>query len=135
MRLIDADALPQRKYFRYVDHKLEYVIPVECIDNAPTIEPPTKLVTEVRVEAEKVVQRIKEELEDCQNCEHRRKHGEWKHDIGDKWYCSCCFNVIHTEGSWEKPTKKFCVECGADMREEIDIMYYPQVDGITPYVI
>lgn len=45
-----------------------------------------------------------------------RKHGEWKHDIGDKWYCSYCLNVIHTDGSWEKPTDKFCKECGADMR-------------------
>lgn len=49
-----------------------------------------------------------------------RKRGEWKHDIGDKWYCSCCFNVIHTEGSWEKPTKKFCDECGADMRKQTE---------------
>ena len=49
-----------------------------------------------------------------------RKHGEWKHDIGDKWYCSCCFNIIYTEGSWEKPTKKFCDECGADMRKQTE---------------
>ena len=61
-------------------------------------------------------------LEDCQNCDYRkeRKRGEWKHDIGDKWYCSCCFNVIYTEGSWEKPTKKFCDECGADMRKQTE---------------
>ena len=50
----------------------------------------------------------------------KRKRGEWKHDIGDKWYCSCCFNMIYTEGSWEKPIKKFCDECGADMRKQTE---------------
>ena len=29
----------------------------------------------------------------------------------------------------------FCPYCGVDMREEMDIMYYPQIDGITPSVI
>ena len=43
-------------------------------------------------------------------------HGEWKHLGGDEWYCSECCHVIFTEGSWEKPKKKFCEECGADMR-------------------
>lgn len=45
-------------------------------------------------------------------------HGNWSHLGGDEWCCTACGNVIHTEGSWEKPTKKFCDECGADMREE-----------------
>ena len=43
-------------------------------------------------------------------------HGEWRHIGGDEWCCSECGNVISTEGSWEKPTAKFCEECGADMR-------------------
>ena len=43
---------------------------------------------------------------------------KWSHLGGDEWCCTACGNVIHTEGSWEKPTKKFCDECGADMREE-----------------
>lgn len=42
----------------------------------------------------------------------------WAHLGGDEWCCTNCGNVINTEGSWEKPTKKFCDECGADMREE-----------------
>lgn len=41
---------------------------------------------------------------------------KWAHLGGDEWCCTACGNVIHTEGSWEKPTKKFCDECGADMR-------------------
>lgn len=45
-------------------------------------------------------------------------YGNWSHLGGDEWCCTNCGNVINTEGSWEKPTKKFCDECGADMREE-----------------
>ena len=43
------------------------------------------------------------------------RHGSWKHLGGDEWCCSQCGEVIHTEGSWEKPDKKFCSECGASM--------------------
>lgn len=42
-------------------------------------------------------------------------HGEWSHLGGDEWCCTNCGEVIHTEGSWEKPEKKFCHECGAKM--------------------
>ena len=43
-------------------------------------------------------------------------HGEWRHIGGDEWGCTSCGHVISTEGSWEKPTAKFCEECGCDMR-------------------
>lgn len=43
------------------------------------------------------------------------RHGRWAHLGGDEWCCSHCSDVIHTEGSWEKPTKKYCSECGAKM--------------------
>ena len=46
-------------------------------------------------------------------------HGEWRHIGGDEWCCSECANVISTAGSWEKPTGKFCEECGADMRKKV----------------
>ena len=46
-------------------------------------------------------------------------HAEWRHIGGDEWCCSECGNVISTEGSWEKPTGKFCEECGADMRKKV----------------
>ena len=43
------------------------------------------------------------------------KHGEWLHLCGDEWCCTNCGEVITTEGSWEKPTKKYCPRCGAKM--------------------
>lgn len=43
------------------------------------------------------------------------RHGRWVHLGGDEWCCTQCGEVIYTEGSWEKPTKKICNECGAKM--------------------
>jgi hypothetical protein len=43
------------------------------------------------------------------------KRGEWKHLGGDEWCCTNCGEVVTTEGSWEKPTKKYCSNCGAKM--------------------
>ena len=42
-------------------------------------------------------------------------HGRWAHLGGDEWCCSVCGFVITTEGSWDKPTKKYCEGCGAKM--------------------
>lgn len=42
-------------------------------------------------------------------------HGRWVHLGGDEWCCSACGFVITTEGSWDKPTKKHCEDCGAKM--------------------
>lgn len=42
-------------------------------------------------------------------------HGRWAHLGGDEWCCSACGFVITTEGSWDKPTKKYCEDCGARM--------------------
>ena len=42
-------------------------------------------------------------------------HTRWAHLGGDEWCCSACGFVITTEGSWDKPTKKFCEDCGAKM--------------------
>lgn len=42
-------------------------------------------------------------------------HGQWIHLGGDEWCCSECGFVITTEGSWDKPTKKYCEDCGAKM--------------------
>lgn len=44
-------------------------------------------------------------------------HGRWVHLGGDEWCCSVCGFVITTEGSWDKPTKKYCENCGAKMDE------------------
>lgn len=42
-------------------------------------------------------------------------HEGWRHSGGDEWCCTNCGNVIHTEGSWERPEQKYCEECGAKM--------------------
>ena len=34
---------------------------------------------------------------------------------GDEWCCPVCGFVITTEGSWDKPTKKYCEDCGTKM--------------------
>lgn len=39
----------------------------------------------------------------------------WAHLGGDEWLCTACGFVITTEGSWDKPTKKYCEDCGAKM--------------------
>jgi hypothetical protein len=48
--------------------------------------------------------------------------GKWAHLGCDEWCCSQCGHVITTEGSWEKPTTKFCENCGASM-EVVDDEY------------
>lgn len=42
-------------------------------------------------------------------------HTRWAHLGGDEWFCPVCGFVITTEGSWDKPTKKYCEDCGAKM--------------------
>lgn len=44
-------------------------------------------------------------------------HAHWAYLGGDEWCCSACGFVITTEGSWDKPTKKYCEDCGARMDE------------------
>lgn len=46
--------------------------------------------------------------------------GRWAHLGGDEWCCSACGFVITTEGSWDKPTKKYCEDCGARMDGDDD---------------
>lgn len=48
-------------------------------------------------------------------------HGRWVHLGGDEWCCSACVFVISTEGSWEKPDKKYCENCGAKMDGGADV--------------
>jgi hypothetical protein len=48
-------------------------------------------------------------------------HGRWVHLGGDEWCCSACGFVITTDGSWDKPTKKYCEDCGAKIDEKGDV--------------
>lgn len=43
------------------------------------------------------------------------KHGHWARLGWDERCCTCCGFVTTTEGSWDKPTEKYCPECGAKM--------------------
>ena len=43
------------------------------------------------------------------------KHAKWIRLGGGDWCCSCCGFVRHTEGSWKRPTEKYCPNCGAKM--------------------
>lgn len=47
-------------------------------------------------------------------------HTYWAHLGGDEWICPACGFVITTEGSWDKPTKKYCEDCGARMEGDDD---------------
>lgn len=49
-------------------------------------------------------------------------NGRWVHLGGDEWCCSACGFVITTEGSWDKPTKKYCEDCGARMDGDSDAL-------------
>lgn len=49
-------------------------------------------------------------------------HGRWAHLGGDEWCCSACGFVITTDGSWDKPTKKYCEDCGARMDGDSDAL-------------
>ena len=42
-------------------------------------------------------------------------YSRWAHIGGDEWCCPVCGFVITTEGSWDKPTKKYCEDCGTKM--------------------
>lgn len=46
-----------------------------------------------------------------------KETGKWVHLGGGEYSCSACGNVIHTEGSWEKPWECFCPACGAEITE------------------
>lgn len=46
-------------------------------------------------------------------------HGRWMHLGGNEWCCSACGFVVTTEGSWDKPAKKYCEDCGTKMEQEV----------------
>ena len=47
-------------------------------------------------------------------------HSRWAHIGGDEWCCPVCGFVITTEGSWDRPAKKYCEDCGAKMDGDSD---------------
>lgn len=93
MRLIDADAFYEEleKLKRHADNEFAGAIALTQV----------RIAIRPTVDAEPV------------------RHGHWVHLGGDEWCCSNCGEVIFTEGSWEKPTDKYCNNCGAKMDLEV----------------
>lgn len=110
MRLIDADALKNLPFERMIHTDFgDTAVPIEEIDNAPTIVP----FAQVEYETFR---------------EYERPHGEWKYlettenlPYGGRltkrgWVCSYCgfFRRKKSEMS------KFCESCGAEMKGATD---------------
>ena len=92
-RLIDYQAAVDRYYTEFekqdiCDGAQDRDWLKQCFDEAPTIDPKSL-----------------------------RLVGRWVHLGGDEWRCSSCSEVVTTEGSWERPTYKYCHSCGARMEE------------------
>lgn len=85
MRLIDADKIQWKSYPNDYGETNDDYVEKCNIDNMPTVD------------AVPVV------------------HTRWAHLGGDEWCCPVCGFVITTDGSWDKPTKKYCEDCGAKM--------------------
>lgn len=85
MRLIDADKIRWKSYPNDYGETNDDYVEKCDIDNMPTVD------------AVPVV------------------HTRWAHLGGDEWCCPVCGFVITTDGSWDKPTKKYCEDCGAKM--------------------
>ena len=68
MRLIDADELREKCDAPY------WCVWLSDIDNAPTIEPPTKCIAQICIDTDEVVERIKEEYDIVGNTD---AVGEW----------------------------------------------------------
>lgn len=85
MRLIDADKIQWKSYPNDYGETNDDYVEKCDIDNMPTVD------------AVPVV------------------HTRWAHLGGDEWCCPVCGFVITTDGSWDKPTKKYCEDCGAMM--------------------
>lgn len=85
MRLIDADKIQWKSYPNDYGETNDDYVEKCDIDNMPTVD------------AVPVV------------------HTRWAHLGGDEWCCPVCGFVITTDGSWDKPTKKYCEDCGAKM--------------------
>ena len=106
-RLIDANALKEEVNKKKVVGRFNTIA---LIDNAPTIEPETKLVANVtfnKEEMEELVEKAKADI----LAQIERPQGKWKHKIiGDKAcvLCTKCFLHFDCESN-------FCPNCGASM--------------------
>ena len=117
MRLIDADEL--RKQFE--DRSLEdftHLHFIDAIDNAPTIEPETKLVANVTFNKEEVEELVEKAKADVL-AQIERPQGEWIKVQGE-WITDMtykiCFKCSECDGHFGYPFN-FCPNCGARMQK------------------
>ena len=80
----------------------------DLINNAPTVEPETKLVANVTFNKEEMGELIENAKEDIL-AQIERPQGEWIFVSRNCWKCPYCQELTN-EG------KNFCPNCGADMR-------------------
>lgn len=88
MRLIDADALKDEKFYSHERH--EKCVSVYAIDMMPTIEPRP-------------------------HGEWKYNQYDGNLNIGN-WHCSECRHIVFG-GYSQKPYYNYCPNCGADMRK------------------
>ena len=118
MRLIDADELKKKSYR---DSWNIAVVEVEEIDNAPTVEPETKLVANVTFNKEQVEELVEKAKADIL-AQIDRPQGEWinhrtiMHD--GEYYCSNCDEGAEWLDGGSQFLSNYCPNCGADMRGE-----------------
>jgi hypothetical protein len=109
-------------YEKYIENSIKVVkaVPIEAIDNAPTVEPFEP--DYVGAERLKARQRGYEEgyrmgMEIGKTLNPKIKQGEWikTPELFRDRICSHCRKQIPYE-----QIGKFCIECGADMRKETE---------------
>lgn len=118
MRLIDADAVKFTKVAE-VNGVLTHVLTAEDINNAPTVEPETKLVANVTFDKEQMEELVEKAKADIL-AQIERPQGEWinhrtiMHD--GEYYCSNCDEVAEWLEGGSQFLSKYCPNCGAKMR-------------------
>ena len=99
MRLIDADALKKvlseplyRSTIKDYGEILKYTFVMDIIDNAPTVEPGTKVVANVTFDKEQLEELVEKAKADIL-AQIERPQGEWKKER--KYYYDFLKNIIY----------------------------------------
>ena len=127
MRQIDADELKKvlseplyRSTIKDYGEILKYTFVMDIIDNAPTVEPETKVVINVTFNKEQMEELVEKAKADIL-AQIERPQGEWKitEAYPHKVYCSVCYKTF-ADSKWEvwkdgSLPRAFCPNCGARM--------------------